>query len=121
MSCILVVDDAAFSRRMICKYLKVDGYELLEAANGREALKMVHAHMPDCVLTDLLMPDINGFELIKMLQTEGITIPVIIISADIQASSREQGHQLGAVQFINKPPKEDELRAAVRQACGGGK
>lgn len=115
MSCILVVDDAAFSRRMICKYLKVDGHQLLEAVNGREALEMVHAHMPDCVLTDLLMPDLNGFELIKTLQNEGITIPVIIISADIQAGSREQGYELGAVQFINKPPKEDELRSAVRR------
>ncbi|MBE9036227.1 response regulator transcription factor [aff. Roholtiella sp. LEGE 12411] len=115
MATILIIDDAAFSRRMLRKYLQIDGYEILEAVNGQEGLEMIKSHQPNCVLTDLLMPDINGFELLKLLKQENLKVPAIIISADIQDSSRQQGMELGAVGFINKPAKEDEVRQAVRQ------
>lgn len=115
MTLILIVDDAAFSRRMIRKYLQADGYEILEATCGREALEIVQNHAPDCILTDLLMPDINGFELLQMLKDQGFTIPTIIISADIQETSRDRGYELGASAFVNKPPKEAQLRQTVRQ------
>lgn len=115
MALILIVDDAAFSRRMIRKFLQVDGYEILEATDGREGLEMVRTHSPDCILTDILMPDINGFEFLQTLQEQRVKIPTIIISADIQETSRNRGYELGAVGFINKPPKQDELRQTVRQ------
>jgi CheY-like chemotaxis protein len=115
MTLILIIDDAAFSRRMIRKFLQVDGYDILEASNGREGLEIVHNHKPNCLLVDLLMPDMNGFEFLKALQKEGLDIPTIIISADIQEGARNQSYALGAVNFINKPPKEDELRKAVQQ------
>lgn len=115
MALILIVDDAAFSRRMIRKFLQADGYEILEAVNGREGLEMVGTHNPDCILLDLLMPDVNGFEFLKILQEQGAKIPTIIISADIQDSSRNQGLELGATAFINKPPKQEELRKTVQQ------
>ncbi len=76
---------------------------------------MVHNHQPNCVLADLLMPDMNGFEFLQALQEKGLRIPTIIISADIQEGSRNQSYNLGAVNFINKPPKENELRKAVQQ------
>jgi len=116
MSLVLIIDDAAFSRRMIRKFLQVDGYEILEASNGREGLDIVHSHQPNCVLADLLMPDMNGFEFLQALQDEGLKIPTIIISADIQEGARNQSYNLGAVNFINKPPKEQELRQVVQQA-----
>lgn len=115
MAVVLIIDDAAFSRRMLRKYLQVDGYEILEAANGKEGLETIKSHKPGCILTDLLMPEVNGFELLKQLQQEGLKIPAIIISADIQDSSRQQAMELGAVSFINKPAKEDDVRQAVRQ------
>lgn len=115
MALILIIDDAAFSRRMIRRFLQVDGYEILEAANGREGLDMVYKHKPNCVLADLLMPEVNGFEFLKALQDEELKIPTIIISADIQEGARTQSYKLGAVNFINKPPKEKELREAVQQ------
>lgn len=115
MALVLIIDDAAFSRRMIRKFLQVDGYEILEASNGREGLEMVHKHQPNCVLADILMPEMNGFEFLQALQDEQLKIPTIIISADIQDGSRNQSYELGAVNFINKPPKESELRAAVQQ------
>ncbi|MDM9384849.1 response regulator [Chlorogloeopsis sp. ULAP01] len=115
MALVLIIDDAAFSRRMIRKFLQGDGYEILEATNGREGLEIVHNHKPNCVLADLLMPDMNGFEFLQALQDEGLKIPTIIISADIQDGSRTQSYNLGAANFINKPPKEKELREAVQQ------
>ena len=115
MTSVLIVDDAAFSRRMIRKFLQVDGYDILEATNGREALEMASQYRPDCILTDLLMPDLNGFEFLETLQEKGLNIPTAILSADIQDSSRQRGIQLGAAAFLNKPPKQDELRQAVRQ------
>lgn len=115
MTAILIVDDAAFSRRMIRKFFKSDPYEILEANNGREALEMIRLHQPDCILTDLLMPDMDGFELLSNLQTQKLKIPTIIISADIQESSRDRCLKLGAFAFINKPLKEDVLRQTVRQ------
>ncbi|MUG95277.1 response regulator [Scytonema sp. UIC 10036] len=115
MALVLIIDDAAFSRRMIRKFLQGDGYEIIEATNGREGLEMVHNHKPNCVLADLLMPDMNGFEFLEALQEEGLKIPTIIISADIQEGSRNQSYNLGAVNFINKPPKANELREAVQQ------
>jgi CheY-like chemotaxis protein len=119
MASVLIVDDAAFARRMVRKMLQVDGYEILEASNGQEGLDMVRSHTPDCVLTDILMPDVDGFAFLEMLQKLGITVPTIIVSADIQDTARDRGMKLGAAGFLNKPLKEDEVRQAVRQACGG--
>ena len=119
MGLILIVDDAAFSRRMIRKALQTDDYQILEATNKREGLEMASTHTPDLILTDLLMPDLNGFELLQAIQQQGLKIPTIIISADIQESSRQQGLQLGAAGFINKPATE-ELRNTVQQLVNQG-
>lgn len=115
MALILIIDDAAFSRRMIRKFLQGDGYEILEAKNGQEGLEIVQKHQPNCVLVDLLMPEMNGYEFLQALQKEGLKVPTIIISADIQDGARHQSYNLGAVNFINTPPKENELRKAVQQ------
>lgn len=115
MSSILVVDDAAFSRRMLRKYLEAEGCKVLEATNGQQALEIVEQHQPDCILTDLLMPDVDGFQLLKLLREQGWTMPIAIITADIQDTSRQRGIELGAVEFINKPAKEDVVRQTVRQ------
>ncbi|MBD1913814.1 MULTISPECIES: response regulator [unclassified Leptolyngbya] len=112
---VLIVDDAAFSRRMLRKYLESEGCSVLEATNGQEALEMVQKHQPDCVLTDLLMPDVDGFQLLKTLREQGWTMPIAIITADIQETSRQRGTELGAARFINKPVKENEVRQTVRQ------
>ncbi len=115
MTLILIIDDAAFSRRMIRKCLQADSYEISEAATGKEGLEAAIAQYPDCILTDLLMPDMDGLELLQALQVEKSKIPVIIISADIQEGTRDRGLELGAKAFINKPVKEEELRKTVRQ------
>ncbi len=115
MVSVLIIDDAAFARRMIRKFLQADGYEILEASNGTEGLEIIRNHQPDCILTDILMPDCDGFEFLQVLQEQKIKIPTIIITADIQESTRNLALELGAVGFINKPAKENEVRHSVRE------
>jgi CheY-like chemotaxis protein len=115
MTTVLIVDDAAFSRRMLRKYVEAEGCHVLEAADGQQALEMVQQHRPDCILTDLLMPDVDGFQLLQLLRDQGWVVPVVIISADIQDSSRQRSAELGATEFINKPIKEAEVRQVVRK------
>jgi CheY-like chemotaxis protein len=112
---VLIVDDAAFSRRMLRKYVEAEGCQVLEAENGQQALEMVQQYQPNCILTDLLMPDVDGFQLLQLLREQGWTTPIAIVTADIQDTSRQRGAELGAAEFINKPAKESEVRQTVRR------
>ncbi len=116
MALILITDDAAFAGRMVKKALKEDNDEILEAGNGNECLEMVAAHSPDCILLDLLMPELDGFGVLKKLQEQGSNIPVIVLSADIQDAARTQCEELGAFTMLQKPPKPPEIKEAISQA-----
>ncbi|MDJ0718027.1 MAG: response regulator [Prochloraceae cyanobacterium] len=116
MALILIVDDAAFSRRMIRKALKDENCEIIEASNGKECLDMVAEHSPDCIFLDLLMPELDGFGVLEKLKEQESKIPVIVLSADIQESSRQQCVDLGAFNMLKKPPKAPEIQEALRQA-----
>ena len=115
MARILIVDDSWFARSAIGKILKADGHEVLEAANGHEAVKMAVSNSPDCIVLDLLMPEMDGFEVLKALKAKGSTIPVVVLTSDIQETTREECIRLGAVGFINKPPKNGELDSVIRE------
>lgn len=115
---ILVIDDSKLSRTMVGKTLKENGYEVTEAINGREALLKVGTDEPDCILLDLLMPDMSGFDVLSTLKTGGVKIPSIILTADIQQTTRKRCLDLGAVDFINKPPLESDLIGAIEKALG---
>ena len=116
MALILITDDAAFSRRMVRKALQEDDHVVLEAANGLECLEMVSAHSPECILLDLLMPEMDGFGVLKALSEQGVKIPVIVLSADIQESARQQCMELGAYGMLKKPPKAPEIRDMIQKA-----
>lgn len=116
MPLILIVEDAQFTRNIIVKFLKKEGYAIIEASNGREGLQAIRDRAPDCILLDLLMPDLNGLQVLEALQAEGSAIPVIVLTADIQQTTRQQCLDLGALLVINKPPNRDELLAAIQKA-----
>lgn len=116
MTHLLIVDDSKFNRGRVCAALKDDGYELTEFSNGKQVLDYLANHSVSAILTDLLMPEMDGFEILKALKEQGIQIPVVVLSADIQESSRQICTDLGAVGFVNKPFKPHELRTAVQQA-----
>lgn len=113
---ILIVDDSSFQRRTIRRALAQPGYQIVEASNGRQAMQLVSDEAPDCILTDLIMPDMDGLSALKAWQDAGLTTPVIVVTADIQESTRQECIKLGAWAFVNKPIKEDEVRKAVERA-----
>ncbi len=114
MAQILVIDDSIYQRGQIRRALEPEGYELLEAANGREGLEMVATSRPDCILLDLIMPETGGLEVLQVLHGQGSNVPVIVLTADIQERTRQQCLELGATAFINKPLQGDELVNAIK-------
>ena len=116
MQKILVVDDSLFARLNICDILKRAGYETLQAENGREGLQKVINENPDCALSDLLMPEMDGIAFMQALREQNCDMPVIVLSADIQETKRNQCLDLGVVGFISKPPKKDEILTMVEKA-----
>ncbi len=116
MSRILVADDSWFQRKQIIKFLTADGHEIIEAENGKETVKKAMFEKPDCIILDLLMPEMTGLEVLEFFKKEELTVPVVVFSADIQDSTREMCFELGIAEFVNKPINEEELRGAIGRA-----
>ena len=115
MALILVIDDSLYMRGKICSILRLDGHKILEADNGLKGLQMASANSPDCILLDIIMPGMDGLKIIKSLKDQHLNIPMIVVTADIQESTRKQCMELGAVAVINKPPKEEDLRSMINK------
>ena len=115
MAKILVVDDSSFARMRISNMLQEGGHDTVEAADGRTGLAMVQQELPDCILTDLLMPEMDGISLLAALRELGSNLPVIVLTADIQESKRQQCEELGAAGFLFKPPQGKVLLEMVEK------
>ncbi len=116
MTKILIVDDSKLGRKIVSVPLSEQGYEVVEAYDGVDALEKLHSQDFDLVLTDLLMPRMDGEQFLGRLRQEGYRTPVIIISADIQESTRQRCDELGMDRFLNKPVKADTLLEVI-QTC----
>ncbi|MEJ2413579.1 MAG: response regulator [Anaerolineales bacterium] len=125
---ILAVDDEKRMVRFIQLNLEQDGFQVITAYNGKEALEQVRTQLPDLVLLDIMMPDINGFEVLKKIR-EVSSVPVIMLTAKGEEDDRIQGLELGADDYITKPfsPRElvSRIKAVLRRtkafSLGGGK
>ncbi|MFW5804522.1 MAG: response regulator [bacterium] len=113
---ILVVDDSWISRKYLLTLFELKGYNIYEAANGLEALDILDKNVPDCIILDVLMPGMNGIELLKAIKERNILVPTIILSADIQSSTKAQCYRYGAFSFISKPAPEKEILGKLNQA-----
>lgn len=113
MQKILVVDDSLFQRKSICQVLVDAGYEVVEATDGLDGLEKAFSASPDCILTDLLMPKMDGIEFVAELKARGFVAPVFVLSADIQESKQRLCLEMGVNGFISKPPKRMELLGAI--------
>lgn len=117
---VLVVDDEVRILNFLVSKLKASGYEVLTAANGRAGLEQVKAQEPDLIVLDLLMPKMDGLEMLKQLRSFSV-VPVIILTARGADADRIQGLQLGADDYMPKPFNPDELVArieAIRRRLG---
>lgn len=116
---ILVVDDEARMRRFIRMNMELEGYQIVEAENGVEALDQVRQHTPDLVIMDVMMPQMDGFEALRLLR-EISTVPVILLTVKDEEEDKIQGLGLGADDYITKPfsPRElvSRVEAVLRRA-----
>jgi two-component system sensor histidine kinase/response regulator len=113
---ILVVDDVTKNLQVVGTVLRNEGYEVMPAASGAEALKCVRAQLPDLILLDLMMPDMDGLEVCRRLKADTTTrqVPVIFLTASNETEHLVQGFEMGAVDFVTKPFNPPELLARVR-------
>lgn len=101
---ILLVDDDFTLREMYGERLKAEGFQIVQASNGEEALQMAKKNKPNIILLDIMMPKINGFDVLKQLKADDElkVIPVLILTALIQEVDKIQGQKLGADGYIIK-------------------
>ncbi len=115
MSKVLIVDDSMFSRTAIKKIVKKNDHEVIEAADGREGLQKIIDEKPDIILTDILMPEMGGVELLTIIKEKNLGIPVIVVSANVQDTVHQKCLELGATEFFNKPPDEEKLLKYLKE------
>jgi DNA-binding response OmpR family regulator len=112
---ILVVDDEPNVLRLIGYALQIEGYEIVTAETGVEALKKVETEGPDLVILDIMLPDLSGIEVCQQLRSkpETIDLPIIMLSARTQVPDRIKGLEAGADEYVTKPVDSDEMVARV--------
>jgi len=110
---ILVVDDEKRMVRFIRLNLEQDGFQVISAYNGAEALEQVRIKLPNLILLDVMMPDINGFEVLKKIRTAS-SVPIIMLTAKGEEDDRIRGLELGADDYVTKPFSPRELVSRVR-------
>jgi len=110
---ILVVDDKASLRKMVDDYLTAQGFRVMTATNGQEALFVARDEKPDLILLDIMMPEMDGYEFIRVFTRESET-PIILLTAKLEESDKVVGLELGADDYITKPFGMRELKARIR-------
>ena len=116
---VLIVDDSALSRRTLRQILEPEGYDVVEAEDGLVALERYFLDKPDVVLLDLVMKGMYGLEVLTKLRELDAEAKVVVVSADIQTSSKELVEQAGAKAFVNKPFDRGEILRALASVLAG--
>lgn len=116
---VLIVDDSGLARRTTRRVLEAAGYRVIEAEDGLTALERYYVDKPDVVLLDLVMRGMYGLDVLAKLREMNTDARVVVISADIQTTSRDMVAAAGASGFLNKPAKAEDVVAAVERALGG--
>ena len=113
---ILIVDDEMDALLALKVALEAEGYNIVEAKDGYEAIDKVHSEIPDVILLDLMIPGIDGFEVCRQLKSDSmyIHIPVIMLTARGEVDDKVEGIELGADDYVTKPFNLKELKARIK-------
>lgn len=113
---ILVVDDNPHIAQILERHLTLAGFRVVTAGDGREALVRIHAAPPDCVLLDVMMPELSGLDVLRQLKAHPATasIPVVLVTAKAAEGDVEEGHRAGAASYVTKPFTAAHILGAVR-------
>jgi two-component system chemotaxis response regulator CheY len=115
MSRVLITDDSLLQRKTLSAIVAEAGHQVDTACNGQEALEKIQANPPDCLLLDMLMPIMDGVQVLEQLESRGVKLPVIVLTADVQEWLKDRCLELGVQTFLNKPVKQDQLRQALNK------
>lgn len=115
---VLVAEDSSTVRRLVTARLKADGYEVAEAADGEEALRLAREGVPDLLVLDKVMPKLDGFEVIRALRDDPRTshIPIVMLTERTSEEDVLGGLSLGVEDYMPKPFSPHELSARVKRA-----
>lgn len=113
---ILLIEDDPLSARLADLVLRSEGYEVIAARNGLEALKIVQSTPPDLILLDLMLPGLDGFEVLNRLRADPktATTPVVVVSSKTQPADKQTAAKIGANDYLTKPYHKNELLGVVR-------
>lgn len=117
---VMVVDDSASVRQMVSFTLRQHGLEIIEAANGSEALAKLSKKSINMLITDVNMPELDGISLVRKVRenTSYKFIPIIILTTEFTSEKKHEGRTAGATGWIVKPFKPDQLLAVVKKVLG---
>jgi DNA-binding response OmpR family regulator len=117
MITILIIEDESYLRRSLAELLTFEGFATLEAENGRQGVQVARSHLPDLILSDLMMPELDGFGVLRELRSEPDTasIPLLLITAISDKRSMQNGMDLGANAYLTKPFLHSELLLAINR------
>jgi DNA-binding response OmpR family regulator len=110
---LLVVDDKKELRALLKQYLSQEGFDVVQAEDGQKALYIARQEKPDLIILDLMMPEMGGYEFLRLYSREAAT-PVIILTAKLEENDKVLGLELGADDYITKPFSMRELTARIR-------
>jgi DNA-binding response OmpR family regulator len=112
---ILIVEDTREALENLKDLLSLEGFEISTATNGRDAIDKLYLYTPDLIITDLRMPRMDGFDLIKNLKgsSELKSIPVVVFSANATPENELKSLQLGAVKFLKKPTPMESILSTI--------
>ncbi len=110
---ILVVDDNPDILNMVKAYLTGDGFQVVTASNGQKALHVARSEKPDCIVLDMMMPEMGGEEFIRIYTAES-DIPILVLTAKVEETDKVLGLELGADDYVTKPFSPRELSARIR-------
>lgn len=121
MKTILVVDDLQAQLNLISGYLEQEGFKVVTAGNGQEALSKALAQIPDLVITDLVMPEMSGLEFCRKLKKnpETASIPVIACTTKDRDMDKQWAKKQGVVAYLVKPFTQEEIVSAVKKSVAG--
>ena len=113
---ILVIEDETAIRDNLRRFLMLEGYSVLTAANGVLGLELIRQHRPALVLCDVMMPQMNGFEVLESMRGDAAfaSTPVIFLTASAERESVTHGLELGALDYVTKPFSLTELTSLIR-------
>src|SRR5579863_9294926 len=114
---VLIIDDEPFTVDMLQTFLQINGYEAIGALNGEDGIVLTQVESPDVVILDLMLPDIDGFDVCRQLRSLALTarLPVLILSARTSLADRDRGLAAGANGYLTKPVRFPELLSELKR------